>query len=65
MEKVHIYIYVLKILSIYFKESKSERVQARGTAEEEGEADSLLSSEPNVGLDPRTLGSRPQPKADT
>ena len=30
----------------------------------EGEADSLLSREPDVGLDPRTLESRPEPKAD-
>jgi len=28
-----------------------------GEAEGEGEADSPLSQEPNVGLDPRTLGS--------
>ena len=32
--------------------------------EGEGEADSLLSREPNMELDPRTLGSRPEPKAD-
>ena len=31
----------------------------------EGVADSLLSKEPDVGLDPRTPGSRPEPKADT
>jgi len=28
-----------------------------GGGEGEGEADSLLSGEPDVGLDPRTLGS--------
>ena len=33
--------------------------------DEEGEAGSPLSREPNVGLDPRTLGSWPEPKADT
>ena len=27
----------------------------------EGEADSLLSREPDMGLDPRTLGSWPEP----
>ena len=32
--------------------------------EGEGEADSLLSREADVELDPRTLGSRPEPKAD-
>ena len=29
-----------------------------------GETDSPLSREPNVGLNPRTLGSQPEPKAD-
>jgi len=29
----------------------------------EGEAGFPLSGEPNVGLHPRTLGSRPEPKA--
>ena len=35
-----------------------------GRAEGEGEADSLLNVEPHVGLDPRTLRLRPEPKAD-
>jgi len=30
----------------------------------EGEAESLRSREPDMGLDPRILGSRPKPKAD-
>nr|XP_055194075.1 uncharacterized protein LOC129518050 [Nyctereutes procyonoides] len=34
-----------------------ERAQAGGTTEEKGEADSLLSMEPYVGLDPRTQRS--------
>ena len=34
-------------------------------AEGEGEADFSLSREPGVGLDARTLGSCPEPKADT
>ena len=33
-----------------------ERAQAGRAAEGEGEADFLLSREPNMGLDPRTLG---------
>ena len=36
-----------------------------GVAEAEGEAGSPLSREPEVGLDPRALGSLPEPKADT
>ena len=36
----------------------------KGRAEEEGEADSLLSALPNSGLDLNTLGSRPEPKTD-
>ena len=39
-----------------------ERAQAGGAAEGEGEAGSLLSREPDVGLNPRTLGSRAKPK---
>ena len=43
-----------------------ERARARREAEGERkrEADSPPSREPYVGLDPRTLGSRPEPKAD-
>ena len=33
-------------------------------AEGEGETDSPLSREPDLGLDPRTLRSGPEPKAD-
>ena len=41
-----------------------ERAPAEGTAEGEGEADSPLSREPKVGLDPRTPRSFPEQKAD-
>ena len=44
-----------KILFIYLIEK--ERKQGEQQAEGEGEGDSLLSREPNAGLDPRTLGS--------
>ena len=37
----------------------------RESTEGEGEADSLLSREPDMGLDPRTLRSQPEPKADS
>ena len=37
-----------------------EKAQAEG----EEEADSLQSKEPDVGLDPTTPGSRPEPKED-
>ena len=42
---------------MYLRESAN-----RGNGE--GEAGSPLSREPNVGLDPRTPGSRPEPKAE-
>ena len=42
---------------IYWGETKSEREQAGGAAEGEGEADSPLRRETDVGLDPRILGS--------
>ena len=43
----------LKVLFIYL----TERAQAGGAAEGEEEAGSLLSKEPDVGLNPRTPGS--------
>ena len=48
--------------------TKRERAQESGEqqAEEEGKAGSGLSREPDdVGLHPKTLGSTPEPKADT
>jgi len=44
------------------KERERACTGSRGGAE--GEADSPLSRELNVGLHPRTLGSCPEPKAD-
>jgi len=41
-----------------------ERERERGVAEGEGEADSPQSRDPDLGLDPRTLGSWSEPKAD-
>ena len=38
-------------------ERERERAHEWGRDRGEGEADSLLSEEPNVGLDPRTLRS--------
>jgi len=40
-----------------FEREHEKRGDSEGEAEEEGEADSPLSKEPNVGLDPRTLRS--------
>ena len=39
------------------REREREHTSKGGVAEGEGEADSPLSREPNVGLDPRTLRS--------
>jgi len=49
-------IFFLKIY-LFWRESG-------GGAEGEGQADSSPSKEPDVGLDPRTLRSRPKPKSD-
>ena len=54
--------FFFKILFIYL--SERERAHKQGERQAEGEAGSLPSKEPNEGLDPRTLGSRPKPKAD-
>lgn len=43
---------------------KSGEQKQVGGEEGEGEADSTLSMKPNAGLNPWTLGSRPEPKAD-
>ena len=40
------------------------RAQAAGEGQAEGEADSPMSRDPDAGLDPRTLRSSPEPKAD-
>ena len=42
---------------IYLFDRESKHRQTEQQAEGEGEADSLLSREPNAGLDPRTPGS--------
>ena len=49
---------------MYLRKSKSEWLQAGRAAEAEGEAGSPLIREPDVGLDPRILGSWPELKAD-
>ena len=57
---IHV-IAIGKISFLYLTEHKQGELQAEG----EGEAGSLLSKDPDVGLNPRTLGSRPELKADT
>jgi len=47
----------LKILFAHLRERGRESAQAGGGAEGEGEAGILLSRDPDLGLDPRTLGS--------
>ena len=50
--------YFLKYFIYLFDRTReSEHKQREWHAEGEGEAGSLLSREPNVGLNPRTLGS--------
>ena len=41
-----------------------ERAHKHDQEEGESEKQTLLSREPNMGLDSRTPGSRPEPKAD-
>jgi len=56
-----IYVYhsfFLEILFIYLRERETGTEHEQGKeVEGEGEAHSLLSREPDAGLDPRTLGS--------
>ena len=55
--------YLFKILFIYLIKRKREREHEQG-GEAEGEANSLLNREPDRGLHPRPLGSRPELKID-
>ena len=58
-------LFTLNFLKIYLFDRERERTQAGGVAEGEGEAGSPMSRDPNSGFQPRTLGSQPEPKADT
>ena len=51
-----IVFFFLRLYLIYLLERVRERMNGGGP-EGDGEADSLLSREPDVGLDPRTPGS--------
>ena len=46
------------------RERESAQVGRAAGRERDGEADLKLSREPHVGLDPRTLGSRPELNTD-
>ena len=61
--------FFFKIIFIYLTQKEKESEHTQGGAADrgrggEGEAGSPQSKEPNVGLDPRTLGPLPRPKAD-
>ena len=58
------FVLFLNILFIYLTEREREGTSRERQAERQREAVSLLSREPDVGLDPRTLRSRPGPKAE-
>ena len=53
----------LKRFYLFVRERESTHKQAERQVEREEEAGSLPSKEPDAGLDPRTLGSWPEPKA--
>ena len=48
----------------HLRERERQHTWEGGEAEGEGGTDSLLSRAPNAGLNPRTLRSRSEPKAD-
>jgi len=52
-----------KIFFLFIYLTHRVRAQVGRAAGAEGEAGSLLSKEPDAGLDPRTPGPRPEPKA--
>lgn len=57
------FLFLLRILLIYLREKKRKRERAWGGAEGEGQEESALSAEPNVGPDLTTLRLWPQPKS--
>ena len=60
----HCFNFLKDFIYLFDRERERERAQAGGAAETEGEAGSLLSREPDAGLDSRTLRSGPELKAD-
>jgi len=57
--------FILKIFIYLFdRERETAREGTQAGRVGEGEAGFLQSREPDAGLHPRTLGSRPEPKAD-
>lgn len=60
------FILLFKILCIYLgeREQDRERLRKRLGVGAEGKADFPLSRKPNLGLDPKTPGLRPKPKAE-
>ena len=66
-EQIAYFIYLVSFKEfIYLREREIvTEIERESTSEEEkGEAGSSLSREPDVGLDPRTLRSWPETKAD-
>ena len=58
------FFFLKKWFYLFIWQREREHKQAKLQAEGEGEAGSLLSRGPNAGMDPRTLGSWPEQKAD-
>ena len=56
-KKIDLFIYLFIYLTEREGEREREHKQGKQQAEGEREAGSLLSREPDMGLDPRTLGS--------
>ena len=60
-----LFFFKKRFMSSFDRESTSRgKWETETEAQRWGGAGSPLSREPNAGLDPRTLGSRPEPKAD-
>ena len=62
---VRVSFFLKDFLSLFDREREREHKQGERQAEEEGEAGSPMSRDPDSGCHPRTPRSRPEPKADT
>ena len=62
---IYLFIYFLKILFIYLTEIETAKERGNTSRRSGNGRSRLLVDKPDVGLDPITPGSRPEPKADT
>ena len=64
IEDTYLFIYLKKIFLIYSTEIETASERGNTSRGSGRGRNRLIAEEPDVGLDPITTGSRPEPKAD-